>query len=83
MKPANQSSMSPMRRFTSNLDQGEVIQSNMGNGLITASPLMARQISNQASATRIGVRSSHKRQELAKQAALGSNSGYLATIGQG
>lgn len=52
----------------------------MGNGLITASPLMAKKLNKQTSATRIGVRSSQKRPELHKPGQIGSNSGYLATI---
>lgn len=83
MRPNQQSSMSPMRQFSSNLDQAEVVQGNIGNGLITASPLMTKNLlSHQASATRIGVRTTQKRQEATKQAALGSNSGYLASIAQ-
>lgn len=84
MRPNQQSSMSPMRQFNSNLDQAEVVQSSIGNGLITASPLVAKNLlSQQASATRIGVRTTQKRPDTSKPTALGSNSGYLATIAQG
>ena len=80
---ANQSSMSPMRQFPTNLDQQNGVQSTMGNGLITASPLMARQ-PHQTSATRIGVRSSHKRKEVTKAGGLvaGSTASYMQTIQQ-
>ena len=73
----NQSPMSPMRQFITNLDGQDVVQSTMGNGLITASPMMTRSNQN-TSATRIGVRSSHKRHDLNKQC-MGFNSGYLPT----
>jgi len=54
----------------------------MGNGLITASPLMARQ-PNQTSATRIGVRSSHKRKEVTKAGLIAnSTANYMQTIQQ-
>ena len=57
--------MSPMRQFNADLDQNDVVQSNIGNGIVAASPLLTKNaLLTQASATRIGVRSGHKRSEL-------------------
>lgn len=51
-----QSSMSPIRQFSNNIDNAAGVSNAIGNGLLTASPLVARQPS--ASDTRNGLRSS-------------------------
>jgi len=53
----------------------------IGSGLVTASPMGNKQ-PLMGSSNRIGVRSSHKRKEVNKQAPHGSNSGYLQSIQQ-
>lgn len=75
-----QTSLSPMRQFNSNLDQTEGVQSSIGNGLITASPMMNRNSANNTSSTRIGIRSSTKRQESMKNTQQFGTQGYLASL---
>ena len=70
-------SLSPMRQFTTNLDQEVAAQPNIGHGLVTASPMIARTLSkNSQSATRLGLKSAHKRQTTGDK---GTVSGYIPT----